>query len=98
MEGPMDLKTEARMDAIAMTKRPLEPMRDGFNQARIGLAIVGGIALAGLLLLLVAEAGGGQNWLFNLFLLISIGILALYVKVVYRTQQHLRERVEGAER
>jgi methyl-accepting chemotaxis protein len=87
---------DAKMDA--MTTLAVEPVGDGFNQARIGLAIVGGIALAGLLLLLVAEAGGGQNWLFNLFLLISIGILALYVKVVYRTQQHLRERVEGADR
>jgi methyl-accepting chemotaxis protein len=76
-------------------------MKDGtetFNQARIGLIILGGIGVSGLVLLMVSEAGGGQNWLFNSFLLAVIATFALYMKVVYRPQQSLRERVEGTER
>jgi methyl-accepting chemotaxis protein len=76
-------------------------MKDGtetFNQARTGLIILGGIGVSGLVLLMVSEAGGGQNWLFNAFLLAVIATFALYVKVVYRPQQSLRQRVEGTER
>ncbi|HEY0557536.1 MAG TPA: methyl-accepting chemotaxis protein, partial [Thermoanaerobaculia bacterium] len=69
-----------------------------FNHALTGLLILGGIAVSGLVLLLVVEAGGGPNWMFNAFLLAAIGTLALYVKVVYRSQQNLRQRVEGTER
>ena len=69
-----------------------------FNHARIGLFILGGIALAGLLLLLVVQAAGGASWMFNAFLLIAIGVLAIYVKVVFRTQHNLGERVERTER
>jgi methyl-accepting chemotaxis protein len=54
--------------------------------------------LLGLLLLLVAEAGGGRAWPFSLFLLLSTGALWLYVGVVYRLQQRLRGRVEGTVR
>jgi methyl-accepting chemotaxis protein len=76
-------------------------MKDGtetFNQARAGLIILGGIGVSGLVLLMVSEAGGGQNWLFNAFLLAVIATFALYVKVVYRPQQSLRQRVEGTEK
>ena len=76
-------------------------MKDGtetFNQARTGLLILGGIGVSGLVLLMVAEAGGGQNWMFDTFLLVVIAILALYMKFVYRPQQSLRQRVEGTER
>jgi methyl-accepting chemotaxis protein len=76
-------------------------MKDGtetFNQARAGLVLLIGIGVAGLLLLMVSEAGGGQNWLFDIFLLAVVAIIALYHKVVYRPQQHLRQRVEGTER
>jgi len=76
-------------------------MKDGtetFNQARAGLIILGGIGVSGLVLLMVSEAGGGQNWLFNAFLLAVIATFALYVKVVYRPQQSLRHRVEGTEK
>ena len=68
------------------------------NPARTGLLILGGIAVSGLVLLIVAEAGGGRNWPFNLFLLASIATIALYVKIVYRSQESLRERVDGSER
>jgi len=76
-------------------------MKDGtetFNQARMGLILMIGIGVSGLLLLMVSEAGGGQNWLFDIFLLAVIATLALYHKVVYRPQQHLRQRVEGTEK
>jgi methyl-accepting chemotaxis protein len=69
-----------------------------FNHALTGMLILGGIAVSGLVLLLVVEAGGGPNWMFNAFLLAAIGTIALYIKVVYRSQQSLRQRVEGTER
>lgn len=75
-----------------------EPFVESYNHARTGLFILGGIAVAGLLLLLGAQAQGGPEWMFNAFLLISIGVIALYVKVVYRSQQSLRVQVEGTER
>ena len=75
-----------------------EPFVESFNHARAGLLILGGIAVSGLLLLLGAQAQGGPVWMFNAFLLVAIGVIALYVKVVYRTQQSLRVEVEGTER
>ena len=71
---------------------------DAKNQARIGLYIVGGVALAGLALLMAAEAGGGRNWPFNLFLLFAGGLFWLYTGVIYRSQQNLWSRVEGSDR
>src|SRR5688572_23439696 len=71
---------------------------DAKNQARIGLYIVCGVALAGLVLLMAAEAGGGHNWPFNLFLLFAGGFLWLYTGVIYRSQQNLWSRVEGSDR
>jgi len=73
-------------------------MGDAKNQARLGLCIVGGVTLAGLVLLMAAEAGGGRNWPFNSFLLFAGGFLWLYVGVIYRAQQNLRSRVQGADR
>ncbi|HEX9942614.1 MAG TPA: methyl-accepting chemotaxis protein [Thermoanaerobaculia bacterium] len=71
---------------------------DSTNHALTGLLILGGIVVAGLVLLMVAEAGGAQNWLFNVYMLVAVATFALYVRVVYRSQQSLRERVEGTER
>ncbi|HEV2854415.1 MAG TPA: methyl-accepting chemotaxis protein [Thermoanaerobaculia bacterium] len=70
---------------------------DSTNHALTGLLILGGIALSGLVLLMVAQAGGAQNWLFNAFLLVAAATVALYARVVYRSQQGLRERVEATE-
>ena len=67
-----------------------------FNHALTGMMILGGIAVSGLVLLMVVEAGGGQNWMFNAFLLVAIGSLALYARIVYRSQQNRRERVESS--
>jgi methyl-accepting chemotaxis protein len=74
------------------------PAGKSLNHALTGILILGGIAVSGLVLLMVVEAGGGPNWMFNAFLLVAIGTLALYAKVVYRSQQNLRERVESTER
>jgi methyl-accepting chemotaxis protein len=71
---------------------------DTFNPALTGLLILGGIALSGLVLLMVTEAAGARNWLFNAFMLVAVATVALYYKVVYRSQQWLRHRVEGTER
>ncbi len=71
---------------------------DSTRNALSGLLILSGIALSGLVLLMVTQAlGGGQNWPFNAFLLVSAACVALYVRVVYRSQQSLRERVETTE-
>jgi len=70
---------------------------DAIGPALSGLLIAGGVAVSGLVLLTVAEAGGARHWLFNAYLLVAAATLALYVRVVYRSQQRLRERVEGAE-
>ncbi|HSS75844.1 MAG TPA: methyl-accepting chemotaxis protein, partial [Thermoanaerobaculia bacterium] len=70
---------------------------EAFNPALIGLLILGGIGLVGLVLLLVTQAGGGQSWPFNAFLLIVAAFFAVYSRSVYRPQQHLRERVESSE-
>jgi methyl-accepting chemotaxis protein len=75
-----------------------EPFAESFNHARTGLFILGGIAVSGLLLLLGTQAAGGPVWMFNAFLLVAIGVIALYLKVVYRSQQSLRAQVEGTER
>jgi methyl-accepting chemotaxis protein len=71
---------------------------DAFNHALTGIVILGGIALAGLVLLMVAQAGGAQSWLFNAFLLVVIGTVALYLRVIYRSQQSLRGRAESNEK
>ena len=75
---------------------------DPRNQARIGLYIVCGVALAGLVLLMAAEAategGAGRNWPFNAFLLFVGAFLWLYVGVIFRSQQNLWQRVEASER
>ncbi len=71
---------------------------DSTNHALTGLLIQGGIALSGLVLLMVVQAqGGAHNWLFDAFLLVSAAAVALYMRVVYRSQQSLRERVESTE-
>ena len=71
-------------------------MKDGtesFNHALTGLLILGGIGVAGLVLLMITEAGGGRNWPFNAFLLVAAATFVLYSRVVYRSQQHLRGRL-----
>jgi methyl-accepting chemotaxis protein len=70
---------------------------DSINQAMTGLLILGGVAVSGLVLMMIAQAGGAQSWLFDAFLLVSVAIVALYVRVVFRSQQSLRERVESTE-
>jgi methyl-accepting chemotaxis protein len=71
---------------------------DPSNQARVGLYIVCGVTLSGLVLLMVAEAGGGRNWPFNLFLLFAGAALWLYLGVIFRSQQNLWSRVDSSER
>src|SRR6476659_8954618 len=68
-----------------------------FNPALAGMLILSGIGLTGLILLLVTQAGGGQNWPFDAYLLIVVAIFVVYRQGVYRPQQHLRERVESVE-
>jgi methyl-accepting chemotaxis protein len=71
---------------------------DPSNQARVGLYIVCGVTLSGLVLLLIAEAEGGRNWPFNLFLLFAGAALWLYAGVIFRSQQNLWSRVDSSDR
>jgi len=71
---------------------------DSFDPALGGLLITGGIAVSGVVLLTVAEAGGAPHWPFSAYLLVAIVTLALYGRIVYRAQQRLRQRVESAEK
>ncbi len=68
------------------------------NHALIGVLIAVAVAVAGLVLLLLAEAGGAASWRFSAYLLVAVATLAIYGRFVYRPQQRLGERVKGAER
>ncbi|HEX2643079.1 MAG TPA: methyl-accepting chemotaxis protein, partial [Thermoanaerobaculia bacterium] len=63
------------------------------NQALVGLLILGGVALLGLVLITAAEAAGAPGWLFNIYALLAAAVVALYISLVYRSQQSLRSRV-----
>jgi methyl-accepting chemotaxis protein len=76
----------------------VKDVSDPSNQARVGLYIVCGVTLSGLVLLMFAEAGGGRNWPFNLFLLFAGAALWLYIGVIFRSQQNLWSRVDSSER
>ncbi len=70
---------------------------DPGNQARLGLYIVCGVTLSGLMLLMVAEAAGGRNWPFNLFLLCAGAALWVYATILFRSHQSLWAQVSGSE-
>ncbi len=70
---------------------------DANSQARLGLYIVCGVTIAGLVLLMVAEASSGRNWPFNLFLMFAGAALWLYTGVIFRSQQNLWSRVDSSE-
>lgn len=71
---------------------------DSTNPALTGLLIAGGVALSGLALLMMADAGGAPHWLFNADLLVAAAMLALYGRFVYRSQQLLHQRLESTEK
>jgi methyl-accepting chemotaxis protein len=63
------------------------------RHAATGLAIVLGVAVAGLLLLVAAEVSGAPGWPFSAFLLAALAVLALYAVRVYRPQGDLARRL-----
>ena len=67
------------------------------RHAATGLAIVLGVGVAGLLLLVVAEAGGAPGWPFSAFLLAALAACALYAARVYRPQAALAQRLAAGE-
>jgi methyl-accepting chemotaxis protein len=90
-------RKQVNRDQINREKDWMKHATDSINQAMTGLLILGGVAVSGLVLMMIAQAGGAQSWLFDAFLLVSLAIVALYVRVVFRSQQSLRERVESTE-
>jgi methyl-accepting chemotaxis protein len=76
----------------------MKDVSDPSHQARLGLYIVCGVTASGLVLLMIAEAGGGRNWPFNLFLLFAGAALWLYGGVIFRSQQNLWSRVDSSDR
>ncbi len=67
------------------------------RHATTGLAIVVVVAVAGLLLLIVAQASGGPGWPFSAFLLAALAILGVYAARVYRPQEELARHFAGDE-
>jgi methyl-accepting chemotaxis protein len=76
-----------------MAKQATEP----FNHARTGLVLASGVAASGLVLLMIAESAGTPAWCFDLYLLFAAGVLTVYGKVVFGSQQSIWCRVRAAE-
>src|SRR5262245_8835178 len=64
----------------------------------VGLALVGGLAAAGFVLLLVAEAHGAPGWLFEAFLLAALGAAAVHLAWVLPAERRLAARAEDEAR
>ncbi|HEX6200160.1 MAG TPA: methyl-accepting chemotaxis protein, partial [Thermoanaerobaculia bacterium] len=62
-----------------------------WDPANIGLAAYLAVSVAGLVLLLVANALGGPIWPFGLFLLLVVGGVALYLIRAYRHHRRYNE-------
>ncbi len=94
------MATETLDLPVAEPERAREPRHAAppASAARAGLAIVLAVGVAGLLLLLVAQAQGGPGWTFNAYLLLAVGAALLYMARVYRAQEQGARRLEAAER
>jgi methyl-accepting chemotaxis protein len=94
MEESRTMATEARVPAaLPLADAAARPSR----HATAGLVIVSGVAVAGLLLLLAAEASGAPGWPFSAFLLAASAAVALYAARVYRPQDDLARRLADDE-
>jgi len=72
------------------------PRTDRLDASLVGLGVTVGLALTGLLLLLVASARGGPDWPFGLYLLVAaIGVLA-YLLIAYRDHRRRQVALEEA--
>jgi len=71
------------------------PTTERVDAARVGAGVVLGLALAGLLLLLAANARGGPIWPFGLYLVVAMAGLALYLGLAHR--DHRRRTAELAD-
>ncbi|HUO85828.1 MAG TPA: methyl-accepting chemotaxis protein [Thermoanaerobaculia bacterium] len=66
-------------------------------EERIGLLTVGGIAAAGLVLMMIAQAQGAAAWILVAFLVVSLIALAVYWSAVHRAHGAVRrELAHGA--
>lgn len=68
------------------------------RQAAEGLALLGALIVAGLLLLLVAQRQGAAPWLADGFVLLAAAAAGLYVPFVHRPERGLGRRAGAAER
>lgn len=72
------------------------PRTDRLDAAIVGLGVTVGLALVGLLLLLVASASGGPDWPFGLYLLVAaVGVLA-YLLIAFRDHRRRQAALEEA--
>ncbi len=83
-------------DSVPAARRPAPGL--AVDHALAGALIAGGVAVSGLVLLLVAGASGRGDWRFNAYLLVAVATLAVYGRFVYRPQQRLRDQVASAEK
>ncbi len=68
------------------------------SQAIAGLALLGGLAAAGFLLLLLVQRQGAPAWPFGAFLLVAAAAAGVYLPLVYREQLHVGRRAGTVER
>jgi methyl-accepting chemotaxis protein len=64
------------------------------GEERAGLAIVAGLAMTGLVLMMVAEAQGAPAWVLVAYLVAALGALGLYWATVHRGHGALRRRLD----
>jgi len=81
--------------AVASAAAPAaaRPRREG----ALGLALVGGLGLAGLVLLMVAQDAGAPAWTLVAYLVLFLAALGVYWAAVHGPAQGLERRLAGAE-
>jgi methyl-accepting chemotaxis protein len=67
------------------------------REERLGLWLIVGLAAIGLVLLMVAQAGGAPAWTLVAFLAVALVALFLYWQGVFRSYGRLRRRLATAE-
>ncbi len=67
-----------------------------WGPALTGLAVAVGLALAGLLLLVTANAAGGPSWPFGLYLVIAVIGLLIYFGYAFRDHRRCARGLESA--
>jgi methyl-accepting chemotaxis protein len=85
------------MNAEAHDPVPGASSLERLNEETVGFWTVTVTAVAGLLLMMVAQASGAPAWTLVAFLVVALGALLFYWLGVYRRYGKLRRRLEASE-